>query len=88
MGYPSIAGGMVYSVQPPFVSTIADSSNLEASIRTEDEPAVAVLDALGEVDVAVLEVSLAISQLGAKDGNLSTTLNGEVDVLGGLREVC
>lgn len=50
----------------------------------EDELVVLKGDALSQVDVG----TLAAAELGTEDGDVGTTLNGEGDVLSGLREVC
>ena len=53
----------------------------------ELEVAIVVGDALSKVDVAGLPVALGVEELGAEDGNGAITLDGEVGVLAGVREV-
>jgi hypothetical protein len=53
---------------------------------TEVEVAVVVGDALGEVDIAGLAVTVLVEESSTEDGDGTITLDGEVDVLGGARE--
>lgn len=47
-----------------------------------------VLDALGKVDVAGELLAMDGLKVGAEDGDLAATLDGEGDVLSRVREVC
>ncbi len=51
------------------------------------EAAIAVSNALGEIDVPVTAVAVNILESGAEDGNPVVALEGKADVLGALGEV-
>lgn len=64
------------------------SAGWTASRLTRHELAVDVLNDLGEVDVAGVVISVAVTEHGTENGLLGGTLLGvEADVLGGVGEV-
>lgn len=54
---------------------------------TEDEMSVLVLDSFGKVDVSAEELAVLVAETSTEDWDLSTSLNGEVNVLSGVREL-
>lgn len=56
-------------------------------LLTVDEVTVVVLDTLSEVHVASKLLALAVTAEATKDGNVGATLDVELDVFNGVREV-
>lgn len=55
--------------------------------HTEHKLAIVVADALGEVEIALFTLAILVEQGSTEDGDLAATLDGEVDILSGRREV-
>lgn len=64
------------------------SAGWTASRLTGLKLAVDILNDLGEVNIAVVEIAVAVTEPGTENGLLGSTLLGvEADILGGLSEV-
>ena len=59
------------------------SYSSSSSTLTVVEVAIVVRDALGQVEVTFLTVTLLVSEGGTEDGDRAIALDGKVDVLGG-----
>lgn len=75
--FPVIAHRAVTPVLPSRTPTVS----------LEGELAVVVAEALGEIDVGVMSLALAVAQAGAEDGEVVVAFEGEVDVFSGVVEV-
>ena len=57
------------------------------SQSVENEFAIDIFNTLRQIHVSILEFAVLICQLSPEDGNLATSFDGEVNILGRLREV-